>query len=168
TIIITTGQSAFTEAIPDRGQSRWSRNITSRIGWMREVMQTIGRGRMHVEAIRISLRHDAGEIAIANRPIERGVAEKIERPAGVIANREVVAGIRAIQAPAITATIVELHPTAFERVIRILQPAALEVAEVRAIRERESGMQLALAIGIPKAGLPAVRLWQPAKKVIEG
>ena len=135
---------------------------------MREVMQTIGRGRMHMEAIRISLRHDAGEIAIANRPIERGVAEKIERPADVIANRKIVAGVCAIQAPAITATVVEFHPTPFERVIRILQAAALEIADARAIRERESGMPVALAIGIAKAGLPAVRFWHPAKKVIKG
>jgi hypothetical protein len=29
-------------------------------------------------------------------------------------------------------------------------------------------MPVALAIGIAKAGLPAVCFWQPAKKVIEG
>src|SRR6202040_1300555 len=64
--VIAAGESLFLEPAPDRRQRRGGA----------VVLEPIRLGRVHVEAVRISLRHNSGEIIVAHGKGRAGFAEK--------------------------------------------------------------------------------------------
>jgi hypothetical protein len=149
--VVTAGDAAFTQGVPDRPQAARHR----------QVVRPVGAAGVHVHPVRHRRAEDRGEVAIAHRPGGRGPAE--ERQIGLRVVAEAVVVVVARPEPAVTASVVVRNSAAGVAVIRVREAATLEIR-----RQRVSRMCGSALVEVGQPGLPAVGARKPAEEVVEG
>src|SRR5712691_8536164 len=101
---------------------------------------------MLVEAVRIGLRQDRGEVVVADGPTRRHGAEEGETALLVVSDQVNIVHSQ----PAITPSVVVFDTAAFIRMIRVLKRTALEIGQMM------GWLELPGEIGITKSRLASI------------